>query len=385
MFNLVCTVAVATALALAGGLMVRADNKAAEKEKNRAEENRQRLKEIEADPTRFAALLDEFRAFQNLPPEGQNHLRKLDRDWADLTPAAAGRLRRALARYVEWRERLPEDQRRSIDSAPSGTERLRRIRELREQEWVAQLPKAQREQLESVQGEVRAELVKRFRQQEKQRRREWQAALRHWDELLKGPPPTRRDELEPELRAFVEKTLEARLTPADAERFQKAEGGWPRFMETLVELADRYVPFPGRPRPREFKDLPDELRGRLLQSPAKDHLVAAEGRWPEFALAMPAHFWRARKPFAARYMPSKAAEFEESVQSFIRLQLEPRLTESEAKELAATEGLWPAYPKAVVRLATKHGLLVPGMLPLPKPIADRYRVHTPPAAESAAR
>ncbi len=357
------------------GLPAWADNVPKGKQKERAEQQRQALQKLEADPGRRARLLQDLRAFQELPREQQNRLRKIDKDLHEANPATAARLNRSLVRYVEWLENLPEAKRNYIEKAPDSKERLLRIRQLREQEWIETLPLAQRNQIQSATGEARAALVKKFKLEEKQRRQDWQAAIRHWDELQKGSPPTQRSELPTEMQLFIEKTLLPRVTTADAERLKAAEGKWPLFMETVVELSERYVPFPGAARPKEPVDLPEEMRKRINGLPPgrRGPIQAAEGKWPEYPLAIISGLRRPKGVLIPRLTPVKAADFDESLQNFIRTQLIPRLSADENRFLSNAEGSWPDYPRAVVNLAGKHNLIVPGMLPIPKTHAEKYR------------
>jgi hypothetical protein len=353
-----------------------ADNPSAERlDKNHTQQ--------EMDPSRRARLMKELQAFQNLQPDKQQHLRKLDEELHALPAGAVSRLQRSLVRYVEWLEGLPETKRNFIEAASDPEERLRRVRQLREQEWIDRLPKAYRNEILAAGSEARTQLIKKRRSEEKARRQEWQSATRHWEELQRGAPPSRIAELPSNAQTFVEKVLLPRMTTADAERLTSAEGKWPLFMETLVELSDRYAPFPGPARPKGAGDLPEEMRKRLggLRPAQRANLQAAEGKWPEYPLALVNALRRPRGLLPPRLAPSKAADFDEPLQSFIRNQLSPRLTAEENRHLTNAEGAWPDYPKAVAHLSGKHNLIVPGMLPLPRNHVEKYRVKSPPAAD----
>lgn len=361
------------ALVLAATPAVRADESPGAKGKERTDADRPTLQQLQADPARYARLVQELRAFQNLPTEQQSRLRKIDKELNEANPAAVARLHRSLVRYVDWLDKLPESKRNYIESATEPAERLARIRQLREQEWIERLPKAQQDQIRSVTGESRVALIKKFKVEEKQRRQDWQAATRHWDELQKGPPPTRRVELPSEARTFVDTVLLPRMTNADQERLKGVEGKWPAFMEMLTDLSDRYVPFPGAARPKEPSDLPEEMRKRIgaLRPAQRQGLQAAEGKWPDY----PQELLRVlrRRMLTPRLTPARPADFDEPVQQFIRNQLFPRLTADDTRQLSNAEGAWPDYPKAVALMAGKHNLIVPGMLPLPKSYLDKYR------------
>jgi hypothetical protein len=346
---------------------------------NAPDRSREILERIEADPARRAHLLRELKTFQQLPPAQQERLRKIDQALHEPSVATAARLNRTLSRYMEWLDSLPESKRAYVESAADPDERLRRVRHLREEEWIDRLPKAQRDQVRSSAGQERESLIKKLKAEEQARRKEWQTAIRHWDELQKGKPPTRRSELTTDAQTFVEKILLPRATTADAARLESAEGNWPQFMETLVELSDRYAPFPGQPKPKDPKDLPEDLRKRLVNvrpPQQRQALQAAEGKWPDYPLAIVSALRRPRglSPLPPRLAPTRPADFDEPVQLFIREQLVPRLKADEHRQLTNAEGSWPEYPRMVVQLAGKHNLIVPGVLPIPKVHADKYRM-----------
>jgi hypothetical protein len=358
-----------------GGLVsVRADGKG-----DALEQNRKWLEKARKDPEHYARLLQDLKAFLNLPPDQQDRLRKLDKELSQLqkkNPAESERLNRALERFAAWWERLSETDRQWIEAAPNQNERLRRIRALRERQWIEHLPKAYRDQIHQAQGEKRAALIKRYRQEEKDRHQEWQLAMRHWDEFLKGKPPRRTADLPPDVLAFVHKNLQPRLSKADADRLKAAEGKWPGYLEVLVDLSDRYVPFPGPLGPKSMADLPEDVRKQIaqLKPPARNLLQKAEGKWPEFAVQLQLLSRRTKLTLPRDLLPSKPGDFDRETTWFIRNRLLSHLTDEERQELKSVEGRWPEYPKALVRLASRHGLTdLPGILPGPRQYWDRYR------------
>jgi hypothetical protein len=58
---------------------------------------------------------------------------------------------------------------------------------------------------------------------------------------------------------------------------------------------------------------------------------------------------------------SRPGEFPREVGVFLRTKLEPKLTADEKQHLHAAEGKWPEYPKRLLQLAEKYKLGVPGM------------------------
>jgi hypothetical protein len=339
------------------------------------EKNREVVLKVRAHPEQYTRLLQDLKAFLNLPPDKQDKLRRLDFELHDAGQSTA-RLNPSLERYAEWFEKLPEELQKTIDDATSPAERLRIVKGIREQEWVDRLPKAKRDLVMSASEERRPALIKQLRQEEKKRRQEWQISMRHWDELLRGPPPTRPAELHEVLRTFVENVLVRRLSVADANYLKDCQGKWPDYLRALVELADRYVPFPGREGAKKFDQLSPAVQRYLSQhlKPAQlFNLRMAEGKWPEYPLQVLNLTRRIKLNLPEELGPSKPQEFDEPVQRFIRNQLMRQLTPEERSFLRNAESHWPRYPRALAAVANQHGMQVPGMLPGPKEYWDKYR------------
>src|SRR5207253_10489895 len=96
------------------------------------ERNRKLLEKAKSDPQHYARLLQDLQAFLALPEEKQQELRKLDRDLHDEDSAGYARLQRVLERYNDWLQRLPEAERKKLESSSDTKEKLRLIKEIRE-------------------------------------------------------------------------------------------------------------------------------------------------------------------------------------------------------------------------------------------------------------
>jgi hypothetical protein len=349
------------------------------------EKNRKRLATMRKDPEYYARLLRDLRNFLSLTPKQQDRLRKLDQELHQLDKPKADKLNRALNRYADWLERLSEADRKYVETAPDGKVRVQRIKELREKEWIEQLPKAKRDQVYQAQGKERRALINKFRREEQQNKQKWEKPLKHWDELLKGSTPSKASELPQEnptdVQVFIDKVLQNRLESQDRERFTKAEGHWPAFPETLVELADKYVPFPGPVGPRTLRELPPELQRRVAQikpnTPRATYLGSFEGHWPDYAVVTAIIARNQSLPLPPRQYPAKPADFGGGMPSFVQDRLMPTLNAEEKRRLRDNEGRWPEYPKALADLAHKHNLPVPGMLPGSPAYWDKYRPPKP--------
>ncbi len=370
-------------------------------------------------------LLHDARAFLALPPEQQERMRQLDRELQQLDSSTQARLGKVLERYADWMERLPEHERRQILTAPDRQLRLKKIRELRESQWLRRQPRLVRARLGAVrptaetvlaahvilpgqaggglafvtapllaaEGEIRSKAIARLRQEENKRRLEWQIALRLWDDLREGtkPLPTRIADLDGPVQTYVKEYLMPLLTANERERLEKAEGQWPHFPKTLVELADLHPPaLQGPHGPTSFKDLPSELQRRLnwhlsalggkgdfkggkgdfkggkggFKGPKggaevfwRNHFKKNEGDWPRFALAITDFAAITKMAMPNELWPLRKSDLSPAVRKFVDDKLWPRLNHEEKKLLK--EGKWPGYVQAIQELAQRYYLKVP--------------------------
>ncbi len=369
------------------------------------------------DPALYAHRMRDARAFFALPAEEQDRLRQFDRDLHQEPSSAQANLKHILARYADWLDRLPPDDRRQVVEAPDRFARLGKIRLLREEQWVRRQPKRVRHQLANLRT-VRPALrlapavlapqtafafafaagpllapgtgardlaIARLRQEERKRRQAWQIALRLWTDLKEGKAmPARVADLSEAARKFVSEYLLPMLSQDERERLEKAEGAWPQFPQALVEIADRHpVALPGPHGPTTFKQLPTDLQARLLKATAKgpkaeqnfrNLLKKAEGRWPGFALAVTDFAARRSITMPNELWPSRLRDLSPPVQRFLREKLLPSLDGGEKKLLRDKEGKWPEYPQTIQELAVRHYLKVPWLtLPGRSEEWDAYR------------
>jgi hypothetical protein len=333
------------------------------------EERAENLRQVEkwrADPDHFARLRSDARAFLDWPPARQEQVLKLDRQLHALGASNQAHLLEVARRYTDWLDGLPEAERQRIKEGVDQNTRLQRIRALREQEWIRRLPRAQRDKVEKAQGVERGRLIQQYRREERQRRREWQIAVRHWDDLIKKHPlPANLTDFPQEVQTYVNEYLRRWLSNEEKTRLDKAEGRWPAFPYTLVALADKHpMALPGPHGPTHIKDLPLEVQGRLsaprLKKPAKMlPLKKAEGKWPDFAIAVTtlARANGVRLPY--ELWPSRRDDLSWPVRQFVDQKLVPVLDEREKAQLKDAEWKWPLYPRTLQELAQKHSLHVP--------------------------
>src|SRR5262245_56347624 len=309
-------------------------------------------------------------------------MRKLDRALhQEVDSAERKHLEGVLERYADWLERLPEAERRQVTEAPDPQSRLKKIKKIREEQWLARQPRAVRERAAALRpvrpavravgaaraalpwpptgaalafavapcpaaGDPHALLIAALRQEERRRRQEWQIALRHWDDLVKRKAvQAGLADFDGAVEKYGREYLYPMLSKDEKDRLEKAEGQWPLYPYTLVELADRHPPaLPGAHGPTTFKELPTDVQERLrrffLKKQPKVELVfnkqlkAAEGRWPGFAgwltdyvgkrqtIHFPNEFWAFRKQ-----------DLSPGMQDFLAKKLLPKLDEAEKKLL----------------------------------------------------
>ncbi len=309
--------------------------------------------------------------FWALPEAKRDRLRRLDKEFHQLDANTQKRLWKAVERYGAWLERLPEDQRRQIETTADRHERLRLIREIRQRQWFERLPRKVRDNLLQLPPEERTERIVQLREQERLQRRLWQRPLGAGAAGRPAKPPAHRRDLPPEVRDYVEKNLLPRLSADEKRQYEEAEGQ-PEFPRTVKHLADLHpvlppLPPPNRPVTR-YEDLPDKAKSIAGPKPFWERRVDAwkklqqvEGVWPEwartFVTLLTDEQRRAMPPLGA----SRPNEFPPAVQTFIETTLRQAVKTVEFHRLRQFEGKWPEYPLRLLDLALKHNLTVPGM------------------------
>src|SRR5581483_1537737 len=232
-------------------------------------------------------------AFLALPVERQAQLRELDHALHEEDSATYARMRRTLERYHDWLRTLPEADRQKIANATNSQEKLLLIKQLREQEWVNRLPKAVRDDLHKLTPDKRPAVIAELRKEERARRSEWRYAIRHWDVLTqKRPPASRLKDFPEAVQSYVQESLRPMLSREEKERLDKAEGQWPLFPQTLVELSDKHtVLLPGPSTgPTRFAELPSDIQTKvagLFKKPGpglSERVQKVEGKWPDYAV-----------------------------------------------------------------------------------------------------
>jgi hypothetical protein len=382
----------------------------------------------------YARLFHDGKEFLALPPEKQEAMRKLHEDLERLPAAERDKLKDVLRRYAEWLDRLPEAERHTVQNATDDKARLQIIKDMREKEWIGHQPRATQHYLAKLPKtksdvaraaavyyvwiglpriprllaaaaavaekpvELRDFAIRRIKKEDSRTARNWVVAGRHWNELTtadaKRPTlPKRAADFDgkdsKELSVFVKEYLIPALTSEEKERLAKADGHWPDYPITLVELADKYpMALPRRNGPTSWKDLPADIRDlkkglkgagkkganletfyaakksdietRLAKIPLRNSSDATK-----FASAVVTFAHTGKKGAVSRFphelWASKPDDMSPPMKAFLDKQSPfwTSLKEDEQLELLRAQEKWPEYPLKVKALAAKYGFNPP--------------------------
>jgi hypothetical protein len=315
-------------------------------------------------PDQLAKLRQAGREYASLSAGRREQLEKLDRDLASETSATQAKLHDILDRYADWLKRLPEKDRERIRDAPDKAARLAIVKDLREREWLLQQPKAIRDAIDAIPAEARPAAIVKARAEDRQRHAEWIVARRFWDDIAKSKPlPSKLADFEDPVRVFVNDVLWRNLNKDERERLAKAEGQWPLYPQTLVELADNHPPaLPAADGPRAFADLPKAVRDSIINKkivlPIKS-LRLFEGRYPEFAMKLTGLASEKKVILPLEWWVYNFNGLNPPMQDFLKKKMEPLLDRKELRRLVEAEGKWPEYPETIEKLALAHNLRAP--------------------------
>lgn len=345
--------------------------------------NRQLLQKWKADPEHYARLRSDLETFWALPEEKRESLRRLDRELHQLDAKTQKSLWAVAQRYSAWLDRLSEADRQAIESAPDSQERLRRIGEIRDRQWMERLPRTVREELVNTPPEARSRRVAELREEERRQRKQWLRPL--GTNPRTGKQPTHLNDFPRDVKEYVEKNVLPRLTPDEGRHYRQAEGRWPAFLLLLIQLSDRHPVLPPLPAPQKpitrYEDLPE--KAKTLAGPKTSwerrteewkQLRQVEGKWPHWAEAFTSLLTDDQRKAMPPLGASRPREFPSAVQTFIETTLRNQVKPGEFRRLREAEGKWPDYPRRLHELAQKHHLQVPGMsLPGPAELWDEAR------------
>ncbi|HYV35547.1 MAG TPA: hypothetical protein VE988_07580 [Gemmataceae bacterium] len=415
---------------------------------------------LRKDP-QYAQLYHDAKAFYALPAATQTTMRQLYEGLEKLAPAEREWLTDTLNRYADWLDKLPEADRQKVVSEPNLQARLQIIKDLRDKQWFARQPKSIRQYLDklpktkplpavtaaSIVGlavtpprtmrplnvttdaaalmtDWQPEAIKRLKKEEARMARDWVIATRHWSQLTDVNPKNRTMQTRPaefglDVETFIREYLMPVLTEEERGRLKAAEGKWPLYPLTLVDLADKHpMALPQPNGPKLMADLPTEVRDKVMQVYAKvnpkegkkkqdpdkffhnaknafiqgvdERLQGLQKTSQIKDLTTSIKFTSAVATFTHKQggvkmphelWPIKASEMSDDMRVFLN-QNGPfwgRLSSKERDQLNAAQGKWPEYPLKIQELANKYGFSPPWFsLPMvgnKGDIWDKYRVN----------
>jgi hypothetical protein len=237
------------------------------------EQNRSRLHVLRKNAEQMARLRDNLQHFLALPEKKQNSLVQLDHDLHEWPAAKKERYLAVLERYADWLEQLRQQDSaayKAIKDAPNVESRLVLIKGRRDREWMQTQPQAQREEWARLPAEERGAYVAKLRQDERMRRQQWVVAQRFWKELeAKKELPCRLSDFSEKVKNYVKDYLLPKLSEAEKQQLSAAEGRWPDYPLALVEIAAKrpsaMPPLRAEDSPRKFAELPEPIRKHLIE------------------------------------------------------------------------------------------------------------------------
>jgi hypothetical protein len=161
-------------------------------------------------------------AFRRLSPDAQSRVRQLDKDLQDEDSATRSRLTGVMERYAYWLSRLSSSDRRRIQTAPAGQDRLRVVRDVLEQQWLDGLPPPRREMLAKSTTVERKALLDRWHKEDRDRNQERAFALRTAQDQMIPGQAERIKQFREGVERFVKSELEPKLNQKEKTRLQAA-------------------------------------------------------------------------------------------------------------------------------------------------------------------
>ncbi len=309
-----------------------------------------------------------------LADEHRERIQKLDADLQQQPAAKQTKLVSVLERYVLWLDRLLPTDLQKIENIDDVLPRLAMIQDLRDRDWIETQPKAIQKQFAGLKATERQKLAHALRQAEQKRHVEWQQAARFWKRLNDGkqPPPLCFANLTKMDQEGVANYLVMFLSPEEKKRLQVAEGLWPDYVTTLVDLADKH-PFalPGHNGPTRVEDLPGWLQKRLevKEQPATTITLLDKLRkqfpkgtpWPGMGEAVVRYnrlLWKKNDALPRELWACNKESLLPPMQGYVAM-LQNSVQDADWAEVTQANNKWPHYPLAIQKVAEKYKLPPP--------------------------
>jgi hypothetical protein len=325
------------------------------------ESNLQYLHELHRnDPQQYERLVRNYRRFRSLSPQQQEKLRKFDRQLHDEDSATQSRMLRVLGEYSAWLTRLPEADQKRIAGQTTVEDRLKVVRELRELQWLTNLPAAVRVKVAAASQDDRKALIEQLQREQKEQREEW-AEMQRLESMARERPVmamVNQESFRRELQVFIEKRLTPMLSPQEKSLLRLPDGEARRnmvaWLRTVAELAERHPVLALEPKFTRRSELPAEYKKALNELPRGQLDKLSEGKWPDFPVEV-TRLHRARNvPLKTQLGPAAAKEFSADMEHFVAA-----LPVGDREKLKAAEGKWPDYPQALHEAARKNKVVLP--------------------------
>jgi hypothetical protein len=326
------------------------------------------------EPLRYEKIARNLERFRAMTPEQQDRLRTLDQQLHDEESSTQARLLHALEEYGSWLTKLSDEDRKRVLSAANTGERLKIIRELREKQWLQQLPLVNRQQWQAASDVDKKKLMDQWKKDE-QRHREDRTEVRRWEVLTQERPfQIMADEaFRTELVDFVANRLAPMLSneeKANLKNLEEARRGpmpWMPWMRAVESMSSAHPVLALKPKCVRKKELPDEYQ-KALDNPGTTAGKAAvarlpEGKWPEYPIEVTKLLRSWNVPLKTQLGPVNAQEISPKVALWVDSTLLKSLTDSEKDKLKKVEERWPEYPQTLHDLARKHRLPIPELSP----------------------
>jgi hypothetical protein len=340
-------------------------------------ENAALLKEwSKNEPKHYQRLKDDLRAFRKYDAVKQQRMIDFDKELHKKDEKTQEHLWRVLERYHDWEKGLSAEKKDELRTA-NAEERLNLIRTWRQEDSINRLPRQLAGAIRKLPADQQVNELEKAWGGERQLRPKWIDAKKvPWT-----GKPERLSEFPDEVQTYVRDVLTPNLTPKEKNDLQAAEGRWPNYAQTIWQLVNKQHP---RYPPRPDGEVADERRLRqvlqpdamkLLAGGALGHLANYKDKWPEYALqAIEVLRINSKSRGKELIIPrplgaSKLEDFPRELQEFINRELIPVLKKEDEgnpnsklmESLRKNEGLWPEYPKRILQLADRYGIVIPGM------------------------
>ncbi len=301
-----------------------------------------------------------------------------------------------LAQHGDWLEQLRQRDPKAyqdIKGASSASAKLALIEDRRDFDLIMLHPPAVRDEWNKLGPEAKTQFIAKLRAQEREKREQWILAKKFWKELesKKEMPCRLSDYPGGKVKDYVENYLLPYVTKEEKAQLAAAEGRWPDYPRTLVEIASkRPSALPPRDPPREFSQLPAPVQQRFFElkkggvEPKKPgvkpklYKEIQNFKGPNFASHFVEIALRENKaPFSHEYLACNSNSLLGPMRTFVLEQLSPVLNDQTAdrRKFTDSEGKWPDYPLTIQELAKKYNLDPPWHY-LPEPERwkwDHYR------------